>query len=124
VKSAKVARALPRVDMECGWRRRAAFFLGAVATFVSLMMSRLAALSERIKATRALPDQDGAAVGSSVALGTLTRRARLLSDGIILSLGSGMCAALAMGTSAAPDKLPQVMRRCGSTNGSTRIACE
>jgi hypothetical protein len=71
-----------------------AFFLGAVAAFVSLMMSRLAALSERIKATRALPDQDGAAVGTSVALGTLTRRARLLSDGIILSLGSGMCATL------------------------------
>jgi hypothetical protein len=34
-----------------------AFFLGAVAAFVSLMMSRLAAVSERIKATRALPDQ-------------------------------------------------------------------
>jgi hypothetical protein len=69
-----------------------AFFLGAVAAFVSLMMSRLAAVSERIKATRALPDQDGAAVGSGMALGALTRRARLLSDGIILSLGGGMCA--------------------------------
>jgi hypothetical protein len=29
-----------------------------------------------------------------MALGTLTRRARLLSDGIILSLGGGMCATL------------------------------
>jgi hypothetical protein len=38
-----------------------AFFLGAVAAFVSLMMSRLAAVNERIKATRALPDQDRAA---------------------------------------------------------------
>jgi hypothetical protein len=71
-----------------------AFFLGAVAAFVSLMMSRLAAVSERIKATRALPDQGGAAVGSSMALGTLTRRAHLLSDGIILSLGGGMCATI------------------------------
>lgn len=71
-----------------------AFFLGAVAAFVSLMMSRLAAVSERIKAARALPDQDGAAFGSSMAPGTLTRRARLLSDGIILSLGGGMCATL------------------------------
>jgi hypothetical protein len=71
-----------------------AFFLGAVAAFVSLMMSRLAAVSDRIKAARALPDQDGAAFGSSMALGTLTRRARLLSDGIILSLGGGMCATL------------------------------
>jgi hypothetical protein len=71
-----------------------AFFLGAVAAFVSLMMSRLAAVSERIKATRALPDQDRAAVGSSMAHGTLRRRARLLSDGIILSLGGGVCATL------------------------------
>ena len=70
------------------------FFLGAVAAFVSLMMSRLAAVSAYIKATRALPDQDGAAVGSSLSPGTLTRRARLLSDGIILSLGSGICATL------------------------------
>jgi hypothetical protein len=68
-----------------------AFFLGAVAAFVSLMMSRLATVHERIKATRALPDQHGASVGSRTALGMLTRRARLLSDGIILSLG-GVCA--------------------------------
>jgi hypothetical protein len=71
-----------------------AFFLGAVAAFVSLMMSRLAAVNEAIKANRALPDQDGVAVGSSLALGMLTRRARLLSDGIIMSLGAGMCATL------------------------------
>src|ERR1700712_1701116 len=71
-----------------------AFFLGAVAAFVSLMMSRLPAASESIKGTRALPTQDGAAVKNSMSLGTLTRRARLLSDGIILSLGGGMCATL------------------------------
>ena len=70
------------------------FFLGAVAAFVSLMMSRLAAVHAHIKATRALPDQDGAAVGSSMALDMHTRRARLLSDGIILSLGGGICATL------------------------------
>ena len=55
-----------------------AFFLGAVAAFVSLMMSRLAAVNERIKATRALPDQNLAVVGSSVALGPLRRRAPCL----------------------------------------------
>ena len=33
-------------------------------------------------------------VGSSIALGPLKRRARLLSDGIILSLGGGVCATL------------------------------
>ena len=71
-----------------------AFFLGAVAAFVSLMMSRLAAVNERINATKAFPDQDRSAVRSSMALGPLVRRARLLSDGIILSLGGGMCATL------------------------------
>jgi hypothetical protein len=70
------------------------FFLGAVAAFVSLMMSRLAAVNAQIKATGALPDRDGAAVGSSMALGALTRRARLLSDGIILSLAGGIFATL------------------------------
>src|SRR5258706_10260170 len=70
------------------------FFLGAIAAFVSLMMSRLAAVNARINATRALPDQDRSAVGSSMALRPLTRRARLLNDGIILSLGGGVCATL------------------------------
>jgi hypothetical protein len=71
-----------------------AFFLGAVAAFVSLMMSRLAAVNESIKVAKALSGQDGGAVGSGMVLDVLTRRARLLSDGIILSLGSGMCATL------------------------------
>src|SRR5258707_8413894 len=70
------------------------FFLGAIAAFVSLMMSRLAAVNALIKATRALPDQDRSAVGSSMALRPLTRRARLLNDGIILSLGGWVCATL------------------------------
>ena len=73
-----------------------AFFLGAVAAFVSLMTSRLAAVHERIKATRALPDQDRTAIGSSMELGPLRHRARLLSGGIILSLGGGVCATLCL----------------------------
>ena len=71
-----------------------AFFLGAVAAFVSLMMSRLAAVSERIKVTTAHPAQAGSAAGSGMSSVTLTRRARLLSDGIILSLAGGICATL------------------------------
>ena len=67
-----------------------AFFLGAVAAFVSLMMSRLAAVNDRIKAARA--EQDRSAAGA--ALAPLTRRARLLSGGIIASLASGICATL------------------------------
>ena len=73
-------------------------FSCAVAAFVSLMSSRLAAVNELIKATRALPDQDRVAVRSGTALGPLTRRARLLSGGIILSLGGGVCATLLLAT--------------------------
>jgi len=71
-----------------------AFFLGAVAAFVSLMMSRLAAVSERIKGGRALPIKTGLRLEAACHLVRSTRRARLLSDGIILSLGSGICATL------------------------------
>ena len=70
------------------------FFLGAVAAFVSLMMSRLAAVHADIKATKVHSDQDGAAVGNNSVPDLLTRRARLLNDGIILSLGGGVCATL------------------------------
>ena len=70
------------------------FFLGAVAAFVSLMMSRLAAVHADIKATNAHSDQDGAGVGSNSVPDLLTRHARLLNDGIILSLGGGVCATL------------------------------
>jgi Protein of unknown function (DUF2721) len=70
------------------------FFLGAIAAFVSLMMSRLTTVNARIKATRELRNQDRAAVGSGSPLGRLARRSRLLNDGILLSLGGGVCATL------------------------------
>jgi hypothetical protein len=70
------------------------FFLGAIAAFVSLMMSRLGTVNARIKETREITNQDRAAVGSGTALGSLARRSRLLNDGIILSLGGGVCATL------------------------------
>lgn len=53
--------------------KEASRIIGAVAAFVSLMMSRLASVDERVKAARALPDRAGAVVGSSTALGALTR---------------------------------------------------
>lgn len=71
-----------------------AFFLGAVAAFVSLMMSRLTAVHERIKSKRGGAVQDRAAAGTGIDLGPLRRRAALLNQGIILSLGGGVCATL------------------------------
>jgi hypothetical protein len=43
------------------------FFLGAIAAFVSLMMSRLGTVNARIKETRKTLNQDPAEVGSGTA---------------------------------------------------------
>jgi hypothetical protein len=77
------------------------FFLGAIAAFVSLMMSRLGAVNARIKETRESPSENRVATKNSVALGSLARRSRLLNDGIILSLGGGVCATLLLAARAA-----------------------
>lgn len=69
-----------------------AFFLGAVAAFVSLMTARLAGVNERIRGIVAQDDSRPGPQVSNPALPPLLRRARLLADGIVLSLGSGMCA--------------------------------
>lgn len=69
-----------------------AFFLGAVAAFVSLMTTRLGVVNERIRAIRA-----GAASGPSASEGDLrhlAHRARYLHDGILLTLCAGICSTL------------------------------
>jgi len=76
-----------------------AFFLGAVAAFVSLMTSRLADVNGRIRAASAAvpgvgPGAAPGAVLRAVSLALLRRRARLLADGIVLSLAGGVCATL------------------------------
>jgi hypothetical protein len=71
-----------------------AFFLGSVAAFVSLMTGRLAAVNDRIRTTIASEVHEPGVAHSSTALDLLVRRARLLGDGIVLSLSSGICATL------------------------------
>jgi Protein of unknown function (DUF2721) len=68
-----------------------AFFLGAVAAFVSLMTSRLAAVTDRIKQMKGQAEGEPDAARGSAALLLLVRRARLLNAGIISSLCSGIC---------------------------------
>lgn len=68
------------------------FFLGAVAAFMTLMMSQLASVNERIRATRMVSNEVATAIASNTELATLKRRSRLLSDGILLSIGGGICA--------------------------------
>jgi hypothetical protein len=71
-----------------------AFFLGAVAAFVALMTGRLTAVSERITSLRAKALRKDATSSDSARLDRLITRARMLSDGILLSLASGICATL------------------------------
>jgi hypothetical protein len=68
------------------------FFLGAVAAFVSLMSARLSAVVTRIRALNAIPENDPTRAHLKMDIERLRRRARLLSQGIFMSLISGICA--------------------------------
>ncbi|MGO7936335.1 DUF2721 domain-containing protein [Rhizobium ruizarguesonis] len=73
-----------------------AFFLGAVAAFISLLTARLDAVVARARLLNAIPDgSEKAQMKNDVP--RLKTRARLLRNGILLSLGSGLCAGLLLG---------------------------
>ena len=73
-----------------------AFFLGAVAAFISLMSDRLSGVVARARLLNAIPaDSDKAHI--KVDIVRLKRRASLLRNGIFLSLCSGICSALLLG---------------------------
>jgi len=73
-----------------------AFFLGAVAAFISLMSDRLGSVVARARILNAIPP-DSDRVHLKADLARLRRRASLLRNGIILSLCSGICSALLLG---------------------------
>jgi hypothetical protein len=70
-----------------------AFFLGAVAAFVSLMTNRLGTVNDRIRAAQAKVDA-APTPQRALHLEHLRRRARMLHDGILLTLCAGICATL------------------------------
>lgn len=70
-----------------------AFFLGAVAAFVSLMSARLADVNQRIREATAASAAADTTIGK-VVLVLLLRRSRLLADSIVLALAAGVCATL------------------------------
>lgn len=74
-----------------------AFFLGAVAAFISLLTARMSTVVARARLLNAIPqDSDKAYMRDDIP--RLKTRARLLRSGILLSLGSGLCAGLLLGT--------------------------
>ena len=71
-----------------------AFFLGAVAGFVSLMSARLSTILERIASAQSRKDADPGFDEADRDLEQLAHRAQLLGEGVLLSLCSGICATL------------------------------
>lgn len=70
------------------------FFLGAVAAFVSLMSSRLAAVTERSRALNSIDDSDAARAHLKADLARLHRRAHYLHSGMVAALRGGICSTL------------------------------
>ena len=70
-----------------------AFVLGAVAGFISILMTRLATIVDRIRSLNGIPpDADRANLKSDIP--RLKRRANLLNNAMRFALASGICTAL------------------------------
>jgi hypothetical protein len=71
-----------------------AFVLGAVAAFVSVLLTRLTAVIERIRHVNDIGDDEQSRAGLKADLPRLRRRARILNNATRLALASGVCTAL------------------------------
>jgi uncharacterized protein DUF2721 len=71
-----------------------AFMLGAVAAFVSILLSRLNAIVERIRHLNEIADEDDSRAHLKSDLPRLRRRLVLLSKATRLALASGVCTSL------------------------------
>ena len=70
------------------------FFLGAIAGFVSLMASRMAAVMRRVQTLNAIAENDPDRAHLKGDLKRLRRRAHYLNSGILAALYGGLCATL------------------------------
>lgn len=61
------------------------FLLGAVAAFVSLLISRMNRVIDRIQSANAIPERDGSKAGLTKDIPLLKRRAELLNRAIVFS---------------------------------------
>jgi polyferredoxin len=71
-----------------------AFLLGAVAGFISILMTRMTGILDRIRSLNEIGEDDAARIKLKSDIPRLMRRARLINSAIYLALGSGMCATL------------------------------
>lgn len=68
------------------------FLLGAVASFVSILFTRMTHILDRLRSLNALPDEGDARSPLKADIPRLERRARLTNSAIFLSVCSGIAA--------------------------------
>lgn len=87
---------VPKADQSAAMMSHAiapAFVLGAVAGFISILMTRMTSIVDRIRDLNEIPeDTDRANLKADIP--RLRRRARLLNNAIRLALASGICTSL------------------------------
>lgn len=71
-----------------------AFVLGAVAAFISILLSRLNAVVDRIRNLNAIPDSDGSRYHLKADVLRLVRCAQRLKSATLLALASGISTSL------------------------------
>jgi Protein of unknown function (DUF2721) len=71
-----------------------AFLLGAVAAYISILLTRMTMIVDRIRNLNDIADEDVARVRLRSDIPRLKRRAELLNKATYLALGSGICTTL------------------------------
>ncbi len=71
-----------------------AFLLGAVAGFISILITRMNGIIDRIRVLNATTDGDTVRAHLKADLPRLERRAKMINDAIFLALASGICTTL------------------------------
>jgi hypothetical protein len=71
-----------------------AFLLGAVAGFVSILITRMNGIIDRIRSLNTIADDDSPRAPLKADMPRLRHRAQLMNQAIYLSVGSGICTTL------------------------------
>jgi hypothetical protein len=88
---------IQRLSAIFGMATAPAFFLGAIAAFVSLMLSRMSATIDRIRAINSISDIETEKLKLRTDVGRLVRRVNYLHDGIRMALCAGISATALLG---------------------------
>ena len=71
-----------------------AFLLGAVAGYISILLTRMTTIIDRIRSLNDIADEDAARIRLRSDIPRLKRRAELLNKATDLALASGICTTL------------------------------